>query len=42
MFMQDQDEIHKMKTGKFMKLTSWSDGIESGVRIGDKREKYEE
>ncbi|MFH0759426.1 MAG: hypothetical protein V2B15_19220 [Bacteroidota bacterium] len=35
-----EDEIHKMKTGKFMMLTPWSDGVESRVRLGDKRDKY--
>ena len=35
-----EDEIQKMKMGNFMMLTPWSDGTESGVRLGDKREKY--
>ena len=36
---QQEDEIHKMEMGKFMKLTPWSDGTESGVKLGDKRDK---
>ncbi len=35
-----EDEIHEMKMGKFMKLTTWSDGVESRVRLGDKMDKY--
>lgn len=36
-----EDEIHTMKMGKFMMLTPWSDGVESKVRLGDKRDKYQ-
>jgi hypothetical protein len=35
-----EDEIRKMQMGKFMMLTPWSNGTESGVRLGDKRDKY--
>jgi hypothetical protein len=35
-----EDEIQRMKMGTFMMLTPWSDGVESGVRLGDKRDKY--
>ncbi|MCK4747744.1 MAG: hypothetical protein KAT15_11930, partial [Bacteroidales bacterium] len=37
---QEEDQIQTMKMGKFLPLTVWSDGVESGVRIKDKREKY--
>ncbi len=35
-----EDEIKKMKMGKFVMMTIWNDGVESGVEIGDHREKY--
>jgi hypothetical protein len=35
-----EDEIRTMKLGKFMKLTTWSNGTNSEVRINDKRDKY--
>jgi hypothetical protein len=35
-----EDEIQKMKMGTFMMLTPWSNGVESGVRLGDRRDKY--
>jgi len=37
---EDEEEIRAMKMGKYMVLTPWSDGEESRVRLGDKREKY--
>jgi hypothetical protein len=37
---EQEDEIRKMKMGTFMMLTPWCNGTESGVRLGDKREKY--
>jgi len=36
----DEDEIYKMRTGTFMRLTTYSDGEETKVRLGDKRDKY--
>jgi len=35
-----QDEIYRMKTGRFMLMTTWSDGEETEVKIGDKRDRY--
>jgi hypothetical protein len=35
-----EDEIQTMKTGKFLKMTTWSDGTESDVKMGDKRERF--
>jgi hypothetical protein len=37
---QQEDQIRKMKMGKFLMLTLWSDGKISEVKLGDKRENY--
>jgi hypothetical protein len=37
-----EDEIQKMRTGRFVMLTAWSDGEESEVKIRDRREKYDQ
>jgi hypothetical protein len=37
---QQEDQIRKMKMGKFLMLTLWSDGQISEVKLGDKRENY--
>lgn len=34
------DEIKKMKMGKFVMMTVWNNGVESGVDLKDQREKY--
>ena len=36
----DQEEIYRMRTGTFVRLTTYSDGEETKVRLGDKRDKY--
>jgi len=36
----EEDEIKKMKMGKFVMMTVWNDGTESGVDLKDQREKY--
>lgn len=36
----EEDEIKKMKMGKFVMMTVWNDGVESGVDLKDQREKY--
>ena len=33
--------IYEMKMGKFMKATVWSNGEESDMKLGDKREKFQ-
>ena len=38
---EQEEEIRKMKLGKFLMLTPWSDGKVSEVRLGDKRERYQ-
>ena len=35
-----EDEIKKMKMGKFVMMTVWSDGVKSGVELKDQREKF--
>ncbi len=36
----EEDEIKKMKMGKFVVMTVWNNGVESGVDLKDQREKY--
>jgi hypothetical protein len=35
-----EDQISQMKRGRFLKVTVWSDGIESEVKLKDRREDY--
>ncbi len=40
---QDEaDRIQQMKSGKFLVMTVWSDGKESDLKMGDKREKFKQ
>ncbi|MCD4710442.1 MAG: hypothetical protein K8R52_06310, partial [Bacteroidales bacterium] len=36
-----EDQVIQMKRGRFVKMTVWSDGEESEVKLGDKREDYQ-
>jgi hypothetical protein len=35
-----EDEIHRMETGRFLILTVWGEGEETEVRLGDRRDRY--
>ena len=37
---EEHDQIRKMTMGNFLKLTLWSNGIESEVKLNDKRDRY--
>jgi len=37
-----EDEVSQMRRGNFLGITLWSDGIESDVKVGDRRNKYKE
>jgi len=37
-----EDQITQMKRGDFLGITLWSDGIESDVKLGDRRDKFRE
>ena len=39
---QAEDQIQEMKMGNFLKMTAWGEGEESEVKLGDKRDKYQE
>jgi len=39
---EESDQIQKMQSGKFLRLTVWGEGEASEVKLGDKREKYVE
>jgi len=40
---EQEDQIQEMKNNeKFLKMTAWGDGVESEVKLGDKRDKYQE
>jgi len=35
-----EDQVSQMKRGDFLGITLWSDGIESDVKLGDRRNKF--
>ena len=37
-----EDQVSQMKRGNFLGITLWSNGIESDVKLGDRRDKYKE
>lgn len=37
-----EDQVSQMKRGNFLGITLWSDGIESDVKLGDRRDKFRE
>jgi len=37
-----EDEVSQMRRGNFLGITLWSDGTESDVKLGDRRNKYRE
>jgi len=37
-----EDQVSQMKRGKFLGITLWSNGTESDVKLGDRRNKYKE
>jgi len=37
-----EDQVSQMKRGNFLGITLWSDGTESDVKLGDRRNKYKE
>ncbi|MCK5691224.1 MAG: hypothetical protein KAI08_00205 [Bacteroidales bacterium] len=37
-----EDQVSQMKRGNFLGITLWSNGIESDVKLGDRRNKYKE
>jgi hypothetical protein len=39
---QENSEIMQMQRGDFVRITVWSDGIESDYKLGDKRDKFSE
>ena len=39
---EENEEIMQMQRGDFVRITVWSDGIESDYKLGDKRDKFGE
>jgi hypothetical protein len=36
-----EDQVSQMKRGNFLGITLWSNGIESDVKLGDRRNKFQ-
>jgi hypothetical protein len=38
---KEEDQIQEYRSGKFMSVTVWGDGVNSDVKAGDRRDKYQ-